>query len=789
MNMVSHLRKHTLVHCLSVILAGIVLFQPFTPVSAEEYIESQQSVKKLDTSVDKIERDLKGRTRDLELLAQWAKQLNEARVEAEKCITVVTEQTVKLTGDLEQLGKPIRAESSDVRRKRNLLTEQKTELEKRLASCRLLVIRSDEILQNIAKQQKEIIATHLLARGPAFHSLIRNNWDQPALWLALTVAFIRENSGIERLSRVDMAFLFILIGIGIIFGMLYRHRNLEKISGKLGDSSFSNRFYCAFSTNAARYAPAMFGSLVGMIFLFFNFGSVRPIPFINVLTYGLPVYLMLVAIIRSFLRPHAPAKAVVDLPVEVASAFSRRLELLVLLLFIGYLLFATLLSQSLPESALLMTRSVFASVFILNLIWVVWLVRYLPRLGKTLWARAGLILAFVSVLVIEWLGYRNLSAWILRTLLGSVFAAGFLWLALRLLHELYHGLNQGRMPWHQTIRRLFGLHGDEHFPGLFWLYAILVLMSWTGFTWVVLIIWGLSDTVVQQATTYFIDGFVVGSLKVVPARLLLAIAVFAVLSSLTGWFKRHLEREWLIHTRMDRSTRETFVTLSGYSGFAIALIIALSVAGFAFTNLAIIAGALSVGIGFGLQNIVNNFVSGLILLFERPIKTGDWIVVGNTEGYVKRIRMRSTLIQTFDRADVIVPNSELISSQVTNWMLYDARGRAKVPVGVAYGTDTHLVRDILLKVAAEHPDVIQDGSSPEPKVLFLGFGESSLNFELRCHISNIDNRLQCISDMNYAIDAEFREHGIEIPFPQRDIHIRSGQIKPNPDTSSDQDEQ
>jgi small-conductance mechanosensitive channel len=404
-----------------------------------------------------------------------------------------------------------------------------------------------------------------------------------------------------------------------------------------------------------------------------------------------------------------------------------------------------------------------------------------------LWARAIFSLALLAVLVIEWLGYRNLSEWILRTLIGSAIAAGSQWLILRLLRELYHGLNQGRADWHQTIRRLFGLQGDEHIPGLFWFYIIMVLASWTGFAWVLLFIWGISEAALTQASVYFFDGFVVGSLKVVPARILLAVAVFAVLSSFSGWFKRRLEREWLIHTRMERSARETFVTISGYTGFAIAIIIALSVAGFAFTNLAIIAGALSVGIGFGLQNIVNNFVSGLILLLERPIKTGDWIVAGNTEGYVKRIRMRSTLIQTFDRADVIVPNSELISSQVTNWMLYDSRGRIKVPVGVAYGTDTLLVKEVLLNVAKEHPNVIKDGSSPEPNVLFLGFGDSSLNFELRCHISNIDNRLQCISDLNFAIDAAFREQHIEIPFPQRDVHVRDWQNKTGSGTQGKQD--
>jgi potassium efflux system protein len=224
---------------------------------------------------------------------------------------------------------------------------------------------------------------------------------------------------------------------------------------------------------------------------------------------------------------------------------------------------------------------------------------------------------------------------------------------------------------------------------------------------------------------------------------------------------------------MDRGAREAMVAIISYLGIAIAVVVALGVAGMEFSNLAIIAGALSVGIGFGLQNIVNNFVSGLILLFERPIKTGDWVVVGSTEGYVRRISIRSTQIQTFDRADVIVPNSELISSQVTNWMLYDQRGRVRIPIGVAYGSDTQLVKEILLRLASEHPLVVKDKSSPEPFVLFRDFGDSSLDFELRCFIQNIDKRLTVISDLNFAIDQAFRENGIEIPFPQRDLHVRN----------------
>ena len=204
----------------------------------------------------------------------------------------------------------------------------------------------------------------------------------------------------------------------------------------------------------------------------------------------------------------------------------------------------------------------------------------------------------------------------------------------------------------------------------------------------------------------------------------------------------------------------------------------LSVVGVSFTNIAIVAGALSLGIGFGLQNIVNNFVSGIILLLERPIRTGDWISTGSTEGFVKKISVRSTEVQTFNRADVIVPNSELISAPVTNWTLRNRHGRVIVPVGVAYGSDTELVGRLLEEAAAEVPEVVRDQPDLPVRVFFRSFGDSALDFELRCYILDIWYILDVTSRLHFAIDRKFREHGIEIAFPQRDIHIRSGSPPP-----------
>jgi small-conductance mechanosensitive channel len=200
----------------------------------------------------------------------------------------------------------------------------------------------------------------------------------------------------------------------------------------------------------------------------------------------------------------------------------------------------------------------------------------------------------------------------------------------------------------------------------------------------------------------------------------------------------------------------------------LAALVAIDTAGIDLSGLAIIAGALSVGIGFGMQSIVSNFVSGLILLVERPIKVGDWIVVGQDQGTVKRISVRSTQIQTFSNASVIIPNSELIAGRVTNWMYKDRSGRVELPIGVAYGSDTAKVREVLVGCAKAHLGV---NAWPEPYVVFMDFGDSALLFQLRFFIRDMNTCLSISSDLRFAIDAAFREAGITIPFPQRDVHV------------------
>ncbi len=750
---------------------GLLAHSP--PGLAQSAAKAPPNPRVLSHRLDRLDAYIKRGTRDENTLRRWSNEIDNLKGQAANCISANDQGLQKIQGDTKSLGPPVKNESRAVISKRRTLAQQQGAREKQLANCRLLLLRSDDALGRINGQLKQLLSQHLFARGPTLIAVLQAPGTVPRVWLRAAFEFLQTHSGLSLLSGKQIAVLVALLFALGALSLYTRRRLLAWATRRTWPAHFSSRFHRAFVHTFGHYLPHLILSLATAIDLYILTHTLAPPPFISVLAYGLPVTFTLIALLHLFLDPRADKDALVPWPRPVARQLVRRLKVLIGLLFVGYLLFATLLTQSLPEAALLLARGVFAAAFILNLMWAVWLFGRLPGLASTRWLRAGTYLILLATLGAEWLGYRNLSLMILTAMLGTLLLLGALALLSRLFSELFDGIDSSRHAWHIGLRGLLGLNPRDPFPGLVWLRIIVTVALWGGFALGVLQLWGLSDATLQTLQGYVVNGFKLGSLEIIPVRILLALASFALLFTLSGWFRKRLERHWIQKTHFDRGAREAMVTMSGYIGTAIALLVALGVTGVDFSHLAIIAGALSVGIGFGLQNIVNNFVSGLILLFERPIKTGDWIAVGGTEGYVKRIRIRSTQIQTFDRADVIVPNSELISSQVTNWMLNDTRGRSRIPVSVAYGTDTSKVKAILLRIAQGQPRVITDGTAPQPVVLFRAFGDSALNFELRCFIQNIDERHGVISDINFALDAAFRAEGIEIPFPQRDVHIRT----------------
>lgn len=275
------------------------------------------------------------------------------------------------------------------------------------------------------------------------------------------------------------------------------------------------------------------------------------------------------------------------------------------------------------------------------------------------------------------------------------------------------------------------------------------------------------DVVTDAKIAFF--GFKVGGLTISLSSILTAIVFLVIGIAVTRGVQGWLDQRFLPRTRLDVGLKNSIRTSFGYLGIVISVALAFSVIGLDLQNLAIVAGALSVGVGFGLQSIVNNFVSGLILLVERPIKSGDLVELGAQKGFVRKINVRSTEIETFDRASLIVPNSSLITGNVKNWMHRDLTGRCLVDVGVSYDTDPAEMKSVLLSCAERHDKVLK---FPAPVVLFTNFGADALEFRLICTIGAVTDVGTVESDLRFDIVRVLREKGIEIPSAQRDINIR-----------------
>lgn len=275
---------------------------------------------------------------------------------------------------------------------------------------------------------------------------------------------------------------------------------------------------------------------------------------------------------------------------------------------------------------------------------------------------------------------------------------------------------------------------------------------------------------IRNALNYSL--FQLGDTEVTLWTLLYLGVLLTLLIFIAGQIKRWVARSLAAIGDVEIGMRQSIATIVRYVVLAVGMLIIVQSAGIDLSALTVLAGAAGLGIGFGLQNIINNFVSGLIILFERPIKVGDRVDVGSVHGDVVNISARATTVVTNDNIAIIVPNSDFISGKVTNWSYTDRKVRFDVPVGVSYECDPAVVTDLLLQVAKSHAGVM---ANPKPDVLFEDFGDSSLNFTLQVWTQSYAAKPRVLkSELNYAIARIFKEHAIEIPFPQRDVHVRSG---------------
>lgn len=382
-------------------------------------------------------------------------------------------------------------------------------------------------------------------------------------------------------------------------------------------------------------------------------------------------------------------------------------------------------------------------------------VRFLGRVGS---------LVLLTALLANIAGYVSLAGLLTNGVIGSAFAGIVLFAGVVVTRAAVIAMMQTPLLRKSNLVRWHSASIDA------WLMRILPLLVLAGWILTSLRLFRLDGFLGPAVYGVLFSDARIGTVAISLADILgfgVAIWLGLLLSRLLRFV---LSVDIFPRITLPRGVAATIGMLVNYTILGIAFVFAVAAAGIQLDRFAIIVGALSVGIGFGLQNVVNNFVSGLILAFERPVQSGDTIEFGPMFGNVTRIGVRSSTVRTFDGAEVIVPNANLISNEVTNWTLSDMRRRIEILVGVAYGSDPHKVIQLLLKVARHNERILED---PEPVVLFLGFGDSSLDFSLRAWTDEFNNYLNTKSDLTLAVHDALYAAKIEIPFPQRDLHLRS----------------
>ena len=650
------------------------------------------------------------------------------------------------------------------------------QVDAQLKNCYLSVVRSTRIIDVSNKLLNEFTTEFLSKKDINIIRAIATIPEQITLLPSLLF-----DEAIKRINQETLLVLALLLIVGFGFGFLLGGQ-IKKIQYTEFFKQFDRQLILdlrkVFKPFGRVQAPLIFASLgIAMaISLALSVGSSESLIVRLALS---PFIASLFHVLINFATGSLSPMGIKDgFNEEDSRSLRQRMRFFTLILIISYIVFgpdwltSTVTSPAAAEQSLMRIAIVgvliVALILVLNAFSKAFFVNGQPRI-LSLVGYSALTISFLA----ELSGFHNLASFVLGGFMITLLASYALWSLLTLSVNTRNWINASTHIVGIKIRGFLNITRDLGKSRLGIYQLFFDALFWIGFLVIIFNIWDPTGTILGTLSSYARDGIPIGGIRIVPTNIVGGIIAFTVLLAFTGWIKRWIDKRWLRQIiSSDRGARDALVTIVGYTGFTISLLIGLSIAGINVTGLAVVAGALSVGIGFGLQSIANNFVSGIILLFERPIKAGDFVTVGDVEGFVKKISIRATEIETLDNQDMLVPNSELISGRVTNWVLHNPYGRLRIRVGVAYGSDINKVKDILEAVSHENKSVITDGRVSPPKALFMGFGDSALEFELRVRIFDIKKRYDVVSELNFKIDEEFQKNRIIIPFPQRDIHIK-----------------
>lgn len=728
-------------------------------VSPEQTLPFQPS--KWNKSLDLIEMKLTAKNWTKEKINNTRSVLNDLQRNAKECIQYSQTELDKINVAFSQ---PVAANPNQTHEITTAsLSPREIELSDLRAECRLFLMRSQEVLTQVDKLKEHVIASEIFSKNT---SLIGNLQQAPTineLYQEVDTALILQRLGYPYFTKINVVILGFFIFAGLVLGYRLSIYSTQKLF-RAEKTSLIYSVLASFS----RYSYGLALSLVlSVFFILYSWPNVYT--FLGRASNYIFIYFFLLAWFQAIFYPPLGAKAVISLPDTFPQKIFLRLFYLLTWVLFYYLCTGLFRGQNFPVSVSELGMTVYISLLSFCEISIIWLIMRLPRIQRLnkhfrITVKLAIAAALFTVLFSEWAGFHYFSIFLLKNIIVT-----FLLVCLAFGLRLTIRQQIERLEQNPKFRYHLGVRSHRTIPELYLLKLVLLVAMWAGLIAVLLNSWVLSEYYYNQLMHSLMDGFRVLGLTVIPSRILLATFIFVLLMLVNRHIQVFISRRSPHY--IEEGTQVVTASIVGYLVFAIFLIFSLIIAGVNFTSLAIITGALSVGIGFGLQNIVNNFISGLILLLDNNIRPGDRIQVGDLEGIVKRIRLRATHIYTSRHADIFIPNSELISKSVTNFVFHDKSWGICCSVGVEYGCDIAHIKAILLKAAESHPEVIQE-SGKKPVVLLKKFADSTIVFELWCLISDINKKGVIESDLNSAIYEAFRENHINMPYPQQDIHIK-----------------
>lgn len=751
------------------------------PAKTPELSRSTQTLDSIRATVDQIETSLRSPDVGDETLVQHRGRIDPIRGELREIIEALetrladAETRLKQLGAAPQDGEPKEDETLTAERAR--LEEQRAALDGVVKQARLLMLGADDISVRITERRRALFTQRLLGRtssvlDPAFWTqavkAAPDGWFGVRLLAQGWMDHFRSTATSSTLGAAGVALLAFFISAAFFL----RWFLLRDFRPKELGTRFAKSFFALLSLlRVTITAPAV---VLGALLILNAFGLLTE----RVGSIGLT--LAIAVAVAAFGRgvaiglfaPGDPDRRLLSVQEETARLVAAQLIWMARILGAVILINAILQIIVAPVILTVATNAIFAAVVAALLCRFLFLMGNREALEDDVagagWLRSAGWLLAVGIVASLVTGYIGLGAFLAGRFLSALGLIGALYILLTFVDALFTEVLTAATPRGRSVAHFFGMKprsidlvGTLLSAVIRLLLVLVVLMPLLG-------PWGIfaADFVgVLKDATF---GFRVGEISISLSTILIALAILVVGILATRAVQGWLNNRFLPRTTLDPSLQNSVSTIFGYLGVIVATALALAQLGVDFQKITLVAGALSIGIGFGLQSVVSNFVSGLILLAERPIRVGDIIAVKGEEGRVRRIHVRATEIETVDRASVIIPNSELITQVVKNRTHTDTFARGSVAVGVSYDSDVAKVRDVLLEIAKTHPHVMQ---TPAPTVFLTGFGESAINFELGWVVRNLGDGAGIKSEICFSILDRFRAEGIVMPYPHRHIHI------------------